>query len=39
MKLREPLEAEYFLHGPLAVLVTETIDASQINKPPDAQDD
>ena len=39
MKLREPLEAEYFLHGPQAVLVTEIIDASQINKPADAQDD
>ncbi|CUJ43776.1 DUF4261 domain-containing protein [Achromobacter xylosoxidans] len=39
MRLREPLEAEYFLHGPQAVLVTEIIDASQINKPADAQDD
>ncbi|OCZ73354.1 hypothetical protein A7P25_10325 [Achromobacter xylosoxidans] len=33
MKLREPLEAEYFLHGPGAVLVTEIIDASEINQP------
>ncbi|MCZ8398401.1 DUF4261 domain-containing protein [Achromobacter ruhlandii] len=39
MKLREPLEAEYFLHGPGAVLVTEIIDASEINQPADAQDD
>lgn len=33
MRLREPLETEYFLHGPDAVLVTEIIDASQVNTP------
>ncbi len=33
MKLREPLESEYFLHGPGTVLVAEIIDASQINQP------
>lgn len=33
MKLREPAEAEYFLHGPGTVLVAEIIDASQINQP------
>lgn len=33
MKLREPAESEYFLHGPGTVLVAEIIDASQINQP------
>lgn len=33
MKLREPLESEYFLHGPGTVLVAEIIDGSQINQP------
>lgn len=33
MKLREPQESEYFLHGPGTVLVAEIIDASQINQP------
>lgn len=33
MKLREPAESEYFLHGPATVLVVEIIDASQINQP------
>ncbi|MDN7489178.1 hypothetical protein QZM35_15845 [Burkholderia sp. AU45274] len=32
MKLREPLEQEYYLQGPAQVLVAELISADQINR-------
>lgn len=33
LKLRDPAEAEYFLHGPGKVLVAEIISESEINRP------